>query len=196
MTVTSGRQCATLSRKTGPLGSLVKMCLESSRWNSTIVALTWKTKVTKFNRLLFQLAPSMPDTGEIESGLLPTPCKAAEAPNLGSNKVNGPKSLIAAARLMPTPTSRDGKDGKVNSCKNVKVNGLLGRAVHLMATPHANCANGIGSHGTGADNLQTQVGGSLNPEFVEWLMGYPIGYTALNPSATQSFHKSRKSSVK
>jgi DNA (cytosine-5)-methyltransferase 1 len=29
-------------------------------------------------------------------------------------------------------------------------------------------------------DLQTAAGGSLNPQFVEWLMGYPVGYTDLN----------------
>lgn len=30
---------------------------------------------------------------------------------------------------------------------------------------------------------QIEVGGNLNPNFVEWLMGYPIGWTDLNNSA-------------
>tara|TARA_Y100001938_G_scaffold27551_1_gene37131 strand:- start:771 stop:1196 length:426 start_codon:yes stop_codon:yes gene_type:complete len=32
--------------------------------------------------------------------------------------------------------------------------------------------------------------GSLNPEWVEWLMGFPIGHTDLNHSGMQSSHKS------
>ena len=30
-----------------------------------------------------------------------------------------------------------------------------------------------------------KVGGTLNPEFVEWLMGFPIGWTDLKDSETQ-----------
>jgi hypothetical protein len=31
---------------------------------------------------------------------------------------------------------------------------------------------------TGKSNsLTAHVGGSLNPQWVEWLMGYPVGYT-------------------
>jgi hypothetical protein len=37
-------------------------------------------------------------------------------------------------------------------------------------------------------------GGSLNPNWVEWLMGYPIGHTALRDSATPSCPKSPRSS--
>lgn len=40
-----------------------------------------------------------------------------------------------------------------------------------------------------ADNLRTEVGGSLNPEWVEWLMGWPIGWSALAPLETDSFRK-------
>lgn len=36
------------------------------------------------------------------------------------------------------------------------------------------------------DGLQTVVGGRLNPTWVEWLMGFPLDWTALRPSATPS----------
>ena len=36
-------------------------------------------------------------------------------------------------------------------------------------------------------NLEGSVGGSLNPAWVEWLMGWPIGWTDLQPLATDRF---------
>ena len=36
-------------------------------------------------------------------------------------------------------------------------------------------------------------GGGLNPTWVEWLMGFPLGWTVLNPSETPSSRRSRKS---
>lgn len=33
-------------------------------------------------------------------------------------------------------------------------------------------------------NLNDQIGGQLNPTWVEWLMGFPIGWTELNASET------------
>jgi hypothetical protein len=36
--------------------------------------------------------------------------------------------------------------------------------------------------------------GSLNPTWVEWLMGYPIGHTDLKDWVTPSFRKSRQKS--
>ena len=77
MTVTSGQKCSALSESSGPLGSLVKMCLESSIWHSTRCYLTWRTKATPLNRLLFRLVASMPLTGETECALWPTPSTGA-----------------------------------------------------------------------------------------------------------------------
>ena len=39
------------------------------------------------------------------------------------------------------------------------------------------------------------VCGNLNPQFLEWLMGYPIGWTALEDSVTPSSRKSRNGSA-
>lgn len=41
--------------------------------------------------------------------------------------------------------------------------------------------------GHGTRDLRPEVGGQLNPEWVEWLMGWPIGWTALQPLATDKF---------
>jgi hypothetical protein len=38
------------------------------------------------------------------------------------------------------------------------------------------------------------AGGSLNPTWVEWLMGFPLGWTDCEHLATPSFRKSLKSS--
>ena len=77
MTVTSGRKCSELLENSDPLGSLARMCLESSVWHSTRCYLTWKTKVTPAKRLLFRLAVSMPRTKENESPFWPTPSTGA-----------------------------------------------------------------------------------------------------------------------
>lgn len=79
-------------------------------------------------------------------------------------------NLVEAVRMWPMPTSRDHKD--TGDCSNVPVNSLLGRAVG-----------------------PTKTNGSLAPEFVEYLQGFPIGYTALEPSETPSSrHKYTRSS--
>ena len=62
----------------------------------------------------------------------------------------------SASHLWPTVTARDYKDGTAKSCANVPVSSHLGRAVHVYNPNNT---------------------GSLNPDWVEWLMGYPIGWT-------------------
>jgi hypothetical protein len=73
---------------------------------------------------------------------------------------------------------------------------------HLWPTPTAITNNGGAAlckwGGSGArEKLKTMVtaselNGQLNPTWVEWLMGYPIGWTALEDSATPSSRRSRK----
>lgn len=65
--------------------------------------------------------------------------------------------------------------------------------VKRMATPKS-VASGPdyarrGRKGTGGDDLSTQVGGQLNPPWVEWLMGFPIGWTGLRPLETRKFRQ-------
>jgi len=42
--------------------------------------------------------------------------------------------------------------------------------------------------GNPKDTLPNAVGGNLNPMWVEWLMGWPLGWTDLKPSATGKSH--------
>ena len=102
ITVTSGRKLSELYVKSGPLGLLARMLLESSRWYSPARKLRWEAKpiyserltekeycsgrnmLSKqsaeilsvkdipSSRLLFRLVPSERPTGETECGLLPT----------------------------------------------------------------------------------------------------------------------------
>lgn len=76
-----------------------------------------------------------------------------------------------ASRMFPTPISRDHKSGKASASTMEKNSRPLSEVV--------------GSE-TG--------GGLLSPDWVEWLMGYPIGWTALPRSAMPSSRKSRRSS--
>lgn len=46
--------------------------------------------------------------------------------------------------------------------------------------------------GNPKDTLPNAAGGSLNPTWVEWLMGFPLGHTELKDWETRSSRKSRK----
>jgi hypothetical protein len=104
-----------------------------------------------------------------ESGsLLPTP----DTVNRDNKKVlfnknalsQSGRSLATYARTFPTPQARDWKDGKTSG--NRKSPGL-GVVAHQLAHP---------------------TSGQLNPTWVEWLMGWPLGWTDLKPLETDKSH--------
>ncbi len=92
-----------------------------------------------------------------------------------------------------TPTARDHKDGACDIEKN-PVNGLLGRQVLTATGPGCRSGSGrrwatpkanempTGVNAQGGESLTTQVGNKrrLNPNFVDWLMGWPPGWTDAN----------------
>ena len=45
--------------------------------------------------------------------------------------------------------------------------------------------NRKGSSPTSGNGLATVLGGSPNPTWIEWFMGFPMGWSAVRPSATQ-----------
>lgn len=160
MTVTSGRKCCELYRKSGPLGSLVRTLLESSAWRSTRCYLIWKASATPARRLLFRLVPSTPRTEGTGLQSWPTP--------------------TASDTFTANLKSSQQKDGSRHSLN-------LSQAVKLWPTPKAQNARGAGQkHGKGGASLDVVVGGQLNPTWIEWLMGFPIGWTDLDASETQS----------
>ena len=131
--------------------------------------------------------------------MLPTPTRmdyAKERMRSTQQKAGSRRSLDlpSAVRLWPTPRANEYKDtlqsvppsrqkdpGKCNLTQRVAME-------RMFATP---CAR---DYRTGqrkrydnparANNLNDQVGGQLNPTWVEWLMGFPLGWTDLNASGT------------
>jgi len=76
MTVGSGQKLLgfylNLKQNAPSLRTLSEYLLLKTDWYSRICFLKWKVKGTRFNRILYQLAASVPSIDEIESGLLPT----------------------------------------------------------------------------------------------------------------------------
>lgn len=132
------------------------------------------------------------------SGLLPTP-KASDAKRMDCLSERNRKSpcLESTVNMWPTPKASDGnKRGKVS---NHPRNGLPG-AVANFPTPNASDADKWSNEtleerkAKGRQiRLNTAVspqggnGGRLNPDWVEWLMGWPIGWTDLKPLEMDKF---------
>jgi len=154
--VTSGRKCAALLQASGPVGYLLKTCLESSiptwiRW-----PMIWKTWVTPSGRLLFRLRPLGRPTSENGYSLLPTPTaqdstgRAYQYYRRADGSRGVTLTLAGVARMYPTPRASDAHGGRI-----------------YRQPPSRN----------GSPALKEITPGPLNPEWVEWLMGFPTGWT-------------------
>lgn len=125
----------------------------------------------------------MQGTAENDSGLWPTPAAAlhnltepveavlARRARIKAERKNGNGfglQLTTAVKLWPTPSANEDAAG----------------------TPNGKMQKMLGNH----PEIRNSGSGTLNPTWVEWLMGFPLGWTALEPSETPSSRRSRKSS--
>jgi hypothetical protein len=144
---------------------------------------TWPRSGLMRNGIAYQLAPLVRLTDAIGSGLLPTPTegdgKASGSRNTESSNAHPGISLTDAVRqdggrgrMWQTPRASDGEKMSTLSIRRR----LAGRSPDSLP-----------------DQIRAQTGsGSLNPTWVEWLMGFPLGWTDCEPSATPSSRRSRK----
>jgi hypothetical protein len=132
------------------------------------------------------------------AAMWPTPtsgdAKASGSRNLAGSKSHAGVSLTDAVRfgnsstprrMVPTPRARDHKGPGPSTRRQ---GGPDLPTVIMWATPRASGGNGpdygrATRPGTSSSpDLPTQVGGQLNPTWVEWLMGFPPGWTDCGPS--------------
>ena len=109
-----------------------------------------------------------------ESGLLlPTPVSIDSGSgrfntSIGSSVQRPTLALMARKNLWPSPKARDWKDGKTEGTSN-RDSPDLGKVVG-----------------------QSKTTGSLNPTWVEWLMGWPLGWTDLKPLEMDKCHSAQQ----
>lgn len=111
---------------------------------------------------------------------------------------------VNTAALWPTPTASLGTKGGLVTARKGREGGTLIEAVSARYWPTPNASDATKwSNQTLDDRIQkgqqvrlnTAVspeggkGGQLNPEWVEWLMGWPIGWTELKPLEMAKFHE-------
>ena len=152
--------------------SFAKWDPSSSSWRTSQLWLTgdwtpfsdrWPTSGLMQNGVCFQRQPlELRINAEGSGSWLPTPT----ASRAGYNKSRGPNGKIqpsldymARHNTWPTPTASDSTGGQRAASKQ------------------------------GGANLREALGGPLNPTWVEWLMGWPIGWTDLEPLGTGRFQK-------
>jgi hypothetical protein len=140
-------------------------------------------------------------SGRIEQRLLKAPRTSdANTPTHNPDRPGQLRERIFRASL-PTPAAGDcnGPNGPEHLAKERGHHDQLANRIAMLPTPKKQNSTGAGEHGQEGKDLQTTVGTrpglKLQPAFVEWMMGYPLGFTdievtASKRSATPSSRKS------
>lgn len=135
---------------------------------------TWPRAGMMQNGRCYQQQPLVRRISGNESLYWRTPVARDHHPSGGAYQPGKTIQLAHQVQRRPTPAARDFRGaGKKESY-------LVRRQSHQQSL------NEEVVHG-----LHGQTGGQLNPTWVEWLMGYPLGWTDLKDSETPSCHKSQ-----
>jgi hypothetical protein len=194
-------------------GSFAKYDRDTSKWKTAQCSLlgdsdefleTWPRWGSMRNGASFlRPTPALPIFGN-ESGLWPTPTATLGA---HGGRVTPRKSreggtlieAVSARSTWPTPRANDAEKRGNFDLENPR-NGLPA-AAKKWPTPCASASKGSSpaslTRKSGASRANDRIdhavmasdGGQLNPEWVEWLMGWPIGWTGLKPLGMAKFQE-------
>jgi hypothetical protein len=193
------------SVRTSPLICPSGSILSPKTWTAWAIALRQESSVRRWS--------GRPTSGTDSSGLqLPTPMAARSGRDRGGANPDGPErpSLRQMARIgmLPTPNAEERATGYVRgngertwSLHGAARAGVLGA---MLPTPTEGDSKGSGSRCTASSKAHSGTsltdavtgsnaarahgtGGKLHPRFVEWMMGWPTGWTACEPVAMESF---------
>lgn len=180
---------------------------EDLDWSSV----TWPQWGMMLAGVLWERGTLALPTSATESGYWPTPnCSNDRSPCLhdaklawkGLPRANGDKvqaRLQDAAAYWPTPRASDGeRGGRGDLIQAIRGNPNKHFKMPMWPTPRNRDWKDTGTvppsrmEDPGKDTLgqrmaRTEPGGKLNPEWVEWLMGWPISWTACEPLATDKW---------
>jgi len=152
---TSGQRLPGAFATYAPDSSCWKTSQGTFPWDSGTFSETWPRSGTMRGGTVSPLPPSAPRTYATacslwRGDLLPTPTTQANqlAPSMMKHK-----GCRALARLLPTPVAQDAKNATLPPSQG-KWDSVPG---YLIRSGHS---------------------GRLSPRFVEWMMGYPLGWTA------------------
>ena len=164
--------CSWRTAQCSLLGEEQELLATLPRWGMTVDGLLWEQPMLE------------PITKGTESGFWPTP--TMQGLNGGTHSR---EALIKRLQLLPTPNARDWKD--TDKSGNRKSPGL-GVVAHWPTPRTKGMCGGSGSWDLLKKNTTIEEarlmgagnGGKLNPTWVEWIMGWPLGWTDLRPLGT------------
>lgn len=176
------KESAEKNPASGPnsLASFARFDRDTSSWripqcsllgDSELYSETWPKWGLMRGGVCWELPTLVPRTFGSGSGYWPTPV-AHDDGKTPEAHMRMKENMPGGARRKPTSLQ-------------VMAKGLAkGMFSEYLPTPTAQDARNNGSPSQQARNskpLNTEAGGSLNPDWVEWLMGWPIGFTAPEP---------------
>lgn len=174
-----------------------QLCLDEE-WES--FSATWPTWGLMLNGAAYRRPPLVPRTFARGCLLWPTPTAS-----MGERGGRGDLYAIARGqpnrhcgfKFFPTLTVNDARSSTMpqSQLERRSLIGFIMQEGTLLSTPIASRRGQRKKKGTnkkgGGRSLSEDVGklgdrGALNPPWVEWLMGFPIGWTDLEESVTPS----------
>ena len=147
------------------LNASLKTSKDIYRLDSPQSSATWKKMVTEQRGVYSQRVKSAHLTKESGSTSWLTPT-ASDWKNMDTSNQ---QMLSKQVKMWPTPTAHLGKEGAYPAEYTRKTPSLTAAAMESEMKPHSS--------------------GYLNPDWVEWLMGVPTGWTDLDFWETESCHK-------
>ncbi len=154
---------------------------------------SWKTHQCLWEEVLPESSVILPKWGMMRAGVLSehiTPAHLISVTESGSSE------------NWPTPTRSDYRGRGPNSSQqglpDVVKRGKLKRNIYPTTKTNGFCGGSGAAEKVRANEYLTDEekrlmlagnGGQLNPDWVEWLMGWPIGWTDLKPLATDKFQQ-------
>ena len=196
----SGKRLKGSLAKFNPKNSTWKTVQQSLLEDSTLFLETWPSWGMTLDGVCYLRPELVPRTYELDGGALqgvPTVTVHGNYNRKGLSKSSG-DGLSTWVNSWPTPTASaykgtskatlTRKNGK--SRERDRLDHAVMAQMLKFPTPRASDKNGhqIAPGRQGGDGLNQRIGGQLNPAWVEWLMGWPIGATELNASETDKSH--------
>lgn len=136
---------------------------------------SWRTHQRSLVEGLDEFSATWPRWGTMRGGEF----SALTMPAHVTSAIGSGSSLWQDVDSLPTPTVC----GNYNRKGASKTSGDgLATVAHRLPTPAVNDSKNT-------QPLDAVVGGPLNPPWVEWVMGWPIGWTALEPLETGRFRQ-------
>lgn len=151
-------------KKQNPNSYSLKTSLQSEHADFRRLSENWPASGMTLDGVLYPLLKLVLPIGENDGSYWPTPTVHGNHQNkiVGGTHLKGLATVVAERQKWPTPTVRDSADKPLPDRKKTPKG--AGKITGGQKPP-----------------LLSVIGGKLNPTWVEWLMGVPLGWTSLNP---------------